>query len=69
MGFLNIGKKDTLGKQKRIEHRGRHLRVSRTGGIALRKQVKVAGLTVTANTKHGLRVSSRVVKNTRVALQ
>ncbi|MDY7218491.1 helix-hairpin-helix domain-containing protein [Denitrificimonas sp. JX-1] len=69
MGFLNIGKKDTLGKQKRIEHRGRHLRVSRTGGIALRKQVKVAGLTVTANTKHGLRVSSRVVKNTRIALQ
>ncbi|MDY0205693.1 MAG: helix-hairpin-helix domain-containing protein [Pseudomonas sp.] len=69
MGFLNIGKKDKLGKQKRIEHRGRHLRVSRTGGIALRKQVKVAGLTVTANTKHGLRVSSRVAKNTRIALQ
>lgn len=69
MSFLNLGKKDQYGKQKRIEHRGKNLRVSRTGGVALRAQTKLAGLNVTANTKHGLRVSSRVAKNTQVALQ
>lgn len=69
MRFFNLGKKDPYGKQKRIEHRGKHLRVSRTGGAALRAQTKVAGLNVTANSKHGLRVSSRIAKNTQIALQ
>ena len=69
MSFFNLGKKDKHGKQKRIEHRSDNLRISRTGGVALRKQAKVAGLTVTTNTKHGLRVSSRVAQNTQVALQ
>lgn len=69
MSFFNLGKKDKHVKQKRIEHRSDNLRISRTGGVALRKQAKVAGLTVTANTKHGLRVSSRVAQNTQVALQ
>lgn len=69
MGFFNIGKKDQYGKQKRIEHRGRYLRISRTGGVALRAQAKLAGLTVTANTNHGLRVSSNIAKNTQIALQ
>lgn len=69
MRFLNLGKKDKYGKQKRIEHRGKNLRVSRTGGVALRAQTKIAGLNVTANSKHGLRVSSRIAKNTQIALQ
>lgn len=69
MSFLNFGKKDRYGKQRRIEHRGKNLRISRTGGAALRTQAKVAGLNVTANTRHGLRISSRVAKNTQIALQ
>ncbi|HHX35188.1 MAG TPA: DNA-binding protein [Gammaproteobacteria bacterium] len=69
MAFFNLGKKDKYGKQKRIEHRGKNLRISRTGGVALRKQAKAAGLTVTANSKHGLRVSKGVSKGTQVALQ
>ena len=69
MNFLNFGKKDRYGKQRRIEHRGKNLRISRTGGAALRTQAKVAGLNVTANTRHGLRISSRVAKNTQIALQ
>ena len=69
MAFFNIGKKDKYGKQRRIEHRSKHLRISRTGGVALRKQVKAAGLTLTANSKHGVRVSTQVTPGTQVALQ
>lgn len=69
MAFFNIGKKDKDGKQRRIEHRGKNLRISRTGGVALRTQVKAAGLNVTANSKHGLRLSTGLGKGTQVALQ
>lgn len=69
MSFLNIGKKDEYGRQRRIEHRGRFLRASRTGGVALRAQAKVAGLTLSGNTSHGLRVSATPLRNTQVALQ
>lgn len=69
MGFLNIGRKDSGGRQKRIEHRGKYLRVSRTGGVALRAQKKIAGINVTGNTKNGLRLSTRVAKKTQIALQ
>lgn len=69
MGFLNLGKKDKYGNQTRIEHRGKHLRVSRTGGVSLRAQAKAAGMNVTANSQHGLRVSGRVAKNTQLAMQ
>jgi DNA uptake protein ComE-like DNA-binding protein len=69
MAFLNIGKKDKDGKQRRIEHRGKNLRISRTGGVALRAQIKAARLNVTANSKHGLRVSTGLGKGTQVALQ
>lgn len=69
MGFLNLGKKDEYGNQARIEHRGKHLRVSRTGGVSLRAQAKAAGLNVTANSQHGLRLSGRVAKNTQLAMQ
>ena len=61
--------KDKDGRLKRIEYRGRYLRESRTGGVSLRAQTKLAGLNLTANTKHGFRVSTRVARGTNVALQ
>jgi|SRR5699024_1484459 len=64
-----IGDKDASGRQKHIAYRGKNLRVSRTGGVSLRHQAKLGRLNVTANTKHGVRVSTRVAKNTQVALQ
>lgn len=67
--MFNIGKKDQYGKQKRIEHRGKHLRASRTGGVSLRAQTKAAGLNVTGNTRRGIRLSTRVAKGTNVAVQ
>ncbi|MCG5549197.1 ComEA family DNA-binding protein [Halorhodospira halochloris] len=69
MGLFNLGKKDTYGKQRRIEHRGKHLRASRTGGVALRAQARAAGVNLTANTRRGLRASVTPAKNTQVALQ
>lgn len=69
MAFFNLGKKDQYGKQRRIEHRAKNLRISRTGGVALRTQVKAAGLIFTANSQHGLRVSTALGKGTQVALQ
>ncbi len=69
MGFLNIGRKDEHGKQRRIEHRGKYLRASRTGGIALRAQARPLGATLTANTQRGFRVSTTPMKNTQIALQ
>lgn len=69
MSNFKIGEKDQDGRQKRIEHTGKHLRISRTGGISLRKQAKLKGLNITANTTHGVRISHRVAKNTQIALQ
>ena len=69
LAMFNLGKKDSQGRQKRIEHRGKYLRASRTGGVSLRAQTKAAGLTVTGNTKRGVRVSTRIAKGTNVALQ
>ena len=48
------------GKLKRIEYRGKYLRASRTGGVALRAQTKAAGIHFTANSKHGLRARQLV---------
>lgn len=64
-----IGEKDASGRQKHIAYRGKNLRVSRTGGVSLRHQAKLGRLNVTANSKHGVRISTRVAKNTQVALQ
>jgi hypothetical protein len=69
MGFLGIGKKDRDGRQVRIEHRGKHLRASRTGGVALREQIRAGGLSLTANTQRGSRVSITPARNTQVAFQ
>lgn len=54
---------------KRIELRDKHLRISRTSGVALRKQVSAGQFTLTANTNHGIRVSRSIAKGTNVALQ
>lgn len=67
--MFGIGEKDSDGRQKRIEHRGRNLRVSRTGGVAVREQIRVAGVNITANSKHGARVSARVAKGTNAGFQ
>ncbi|MFO8065507.1 MAG: DNA-binding protein, partial [Spirochaetia bacterium] len=67
--MFNIGKTDQYGRQKRIEHRGKYLRASRTGGVSLRAQTKAAGLNVTGNTKRGIRLSTRAAKGTNVAFQ
>ena len=69
MEFGNIGKKDEYGKQRRIEHRGKYLRASRTGGVSLRAQTKAAGFSLTANSRRGLRVSRTIAKSTQVAMQ
>ena len=69
LGVLKIGDTDRDGRQKRIEHTGRYLRASRTGGVSLRAQTRVSGVNLTANTNHGVRVSTRLAKNTQVAFQ
>ncbi|WP_018936673.1 hypothetical protein [Thioalkalivibrio sp. ALJ24] len=69
MALFKIGEKDRDGRQKRIEHSGRYLRASRTGGVSLRAQTRAAGINLTGNTRHGVRVSTRLARNTQVALQ
>ncbi|WP_018948472.1 hypothetical protein [Thioalkalivibrio sp. ALMg11] len=69
MTILKVGEKDRDGRQKRIEHTGRYLRASRTGGLSLRAQTRAAGVNLTGNTRHGVRVSTRLAKNTQVAFQ
>ena len=67
--FFNLGSTDEYGRQRRIEHRGRYLRASRTGGVALRAQAKAAGVNLTGNTRRGVRVSATPLKNTQLAVQ
>ncbi|MBK1730186.1 DNA-binding protein, partial [Halorhodospira halophila] len=69
MALFNLGTKDAYGKQRRVEHRGKYLRASRTGGVALRAQARAAGVDLTANTRRGVRASVTPAKNTQVALQ
>jgi len=63
------GKKDENGQQVRVEHRGEHLRASRTGGIAARIQKRFGRVNATLNTTHGVRLSTRIAKGARVGLQ
>ena len=67
--MFGLGKKDKDGKQVRIEHKGKYTRASRTGGVSLRAEKKVGPVNATINTSHGVRLSSRVARGTRVALQ
>jgi hypothetical protein len=57
------------GRLKRIEYRGKYLRASRTGGVALRAQTKAGKINFTVNTNRGSRVSTRIAKGTQAAFQ
>ena len=67
--WFGVGRKDADGKQVRIEHRGRHTRASRTGGVAARVEKRAGPVGVTASTAKGVRASLRVARGARVALQ
>lgn len=67
--MFGFGRKDRQGRQVRLEHRGRNLRASRTGGVAVRAATKAGPLNATVNSAHGLRVSTRLGKGMHVALQ
>ena len=67
--MIGLGKKDADGKQVRIEHRGKHIRASRTGGVSLRAEQKLGPINLTANSSKGVRASTRIANGTRVAFQ
>lgn len=67
--MFGLGRKDKDGRQVRIEHRGDHVRASRTGGVAGRVEKKLGPVNATANTAKGIRLSTRVARGTHVALQ
>lgn len=67
--MFGLGRKDKAGRQVRLEHRGRNLRASRTGGVAARAETRLGPVNATVNTSTGVRLSTRVAKGTHVALQ
>lgn len=67
--MFGLGKKDKDGRQVRIEYRGKHVRASRTGGVAARVEKKLGPINATANTSKGIRLSTRVARGTHIALQ
>ena len=67
--MLGWGKKDEHGQQTRLEHRGEHIRASRTGGIAARIQRKLGPINASLNTSRGLRLSTRIAKGARIGFQ
>lgn len=54
---------------KRIEYKGKNIRVSRTGGVSATKTVAKDGYGATLNTNHGVRLHKRLARGTRVGLQ
>ena len=67
MSSTNPKNKDN--PSKRIEYRGKNVRVSRTGGVSATKTFKGDGVGATINTKHGLRLHKRLFKGARMGLQ
>ena len=67
--MLGFGKKDEDGRQVRVEHRGKHTRLSRTGGAAVRAEARSGPLGATVNSAKGLRLSTRLARGARFALQ
>ena len=55
--------------QKRIEYKGKNIRVSRTGGVSATKTIKGDGYGATINTNHGVRLHKRLFKGTRMGFQ
>lgn len=64
-------KSDTSKKNptKRIEYRGKNIRVSRTGGAAATTTVKGDAYAATLNTKRGIRLHKRLFKGARMGIQ
>ena len=60
---------DDEGRIKTIGHRGRNVRISRTGGAGLREQTKAGGVTFTGSTSEGLRATVNAGKGTQVSSQ
>lgn len=67
--MFGFGKKDEEGRQVRVEHRGKHLRLSRTGGAAVRAESRAGPLGATVNSSKGLRLSARLARSARFGLQ
>ena len=65
----NLGNKDRRGRQARVGHYGRNLRISRTGGVSLRHAVRAGRVGMAVNSRHGLRLSSALGRGTQVATQ
>lgn len=55
--------------QKRIEYRGKNIRISRTGGISATKTFKGDGYAATINTRHGVRLHQRLMRGARMGFQ
>jgi hypothetical protein len=60
---------DDDGRTKTVGHRGRNVRISRTGGAGLREQTKAGGVTFTGSTSEGLRATVNAGKGTQVSSQ
>ena len=65
----NTNSKDSNKPQKRVEYRGKNIRVSRTGGVSATKTFKGEGVGATINTNHGIRLHKRLFKGARMGLQ
>ena len=55
--------------KKRIEYRGKSVRVSRTGGVSATKTLSKEGYGATINTNHGIRLHKRLFKGARMGFQ
>ena len=67
--MFGIGRKDKHGKQVRVGHVGKFTRLSRTKGASIRAEKKIMGTNVTINSSTGVRVSKKITKSIRVAIQ
>jgi len=64
-----IIEQDENGRTKTIGHRGKNVRISRTGGAGLRQSSKAGGFTFTGSTSQGFRATANVGKGTQVSSQ
>jgi hypothetical protein len=55
--------------QKRVAYSGKHVGVSRTGGVAATKTFRRDGAGATLNTKQVLRLHTRLFQGARMGLQ
>lgn len=68
MGTMKIHDDDQDGRQKRIEHTASTF-TQALGVVSLRAHTRVSGVNVTGNTNHGMRVPTRLAKNTQIAFE